>query len=69
LICHFVNTLNKKGVSMIEIAPVSTTAPIKKINKIIREGEKPSKQTAKPDKKEHKDDDSNEQVQHIDEIV
>ncbi|GEM_PF-2217683 len=55
---------------MIEIAPILTTPPIPKIKKVIRDGQKPDdKEQSAPKDKDSKDDDSSEQVQHIDEIV
>jgi len=55
---------------MIEIAPILTTPPIPKIKKVIRDGQKPDDQKQSNQKeKDSKGDDSNEQTQHIDEIV
>ncbi len=55
---------------MIDIAPILTTAPIPKIKKIIRDGQKP------PEKKQSKQNENNKkgggdgnEPQHIDEIV
>jgi len=56
---------------MITITPI-LTPPIPKIKKVIRDGQKPDDQKqseSDPKDKEIKDDDSSEQVQHIDEIV
>ncbi len=57
---------------MIEIKPLITTHPVKKINKIIREREKPpeQKQAQEHEKNDEDDLDSNiPKQQHIDEIV
>ena len=57
---------------MIEISPVTSTYPIKKPNKVIRDGDK--QQSAKEEMSEKKEDKEeaslNEQIeQHIDEII
>lgn len=59
------------GGSMIEIKPLITTHPVKKINKIVREHQKPPEQNqAQEHEKNDEDIDSNEpEQQHIDEIV
>lgn len=55
---------------MIEISPISTTHPIKRIKKIVRERDKqPDKNQSEEPNKEGDDNSNDPQQQHIDETV
>lgn len=55
---------------MIEIAPILTTQPIKRIKKVVREGQKEAKQNQSQEQNSEEDDGPEEPgQQHIDEIV
>jgi len=54
---------------MIEISPISTTTPsVKRIKKVIRDGQKTPEKKAEQHEDDDKDD-SDPQIQHIDETV